>query len=318
MSKLRILWTSILPILVVLILSETLSFAAESIADTVDNAVSYIKKVQNSDGGWPLIPGAKSRVDITALAVRTLILADENYSQKQIKDGIAYLLTQQGKDGDWNNSPVDTALALVPIGSDIRLRADIRVRALKWLNKVQNKSGSWSYIAGKQGTLVATSKVVVCLEILRFDQSYTPFEKATNYLGNHANYDGGWAETLGQRSNTLITSWVLHAIASSYDIDEPLAWLKRAQNADYGFGMTRGQSSDPELTAYTIMALVAGEDPLHAERKAIRFLKKSQKTDGSWASDIPSELKTPQSNLQTTCYAIWAIYARKVHKVMAK
>ena len=317
MSRLRISWILILSIVVGLILSETPSFAAESISETIDKAVSYIKKAQNPDGGWPLIAGGKSRTDITALAIQSLILADEKLSQKQIRRGINYLLKNQGKEGDWNNSPVDTALALIPLTSDIRVSADVRLKALEWLEKTQNKGGSWSNIAGKRGSVVATSKVLVCLERLRFDGLYTPFKKATNWLANYKNYDGGWAEILGHPSNALVTSWALRALALSYDIDKPIGWLKRSQNSDYGFGMTQGQSSDPELTAYAIMALVAGEDPLHGDRKAIRHLKKSQKPDGSYASNIPSEFEKPKPNLQTTCYAIWAIYARKIHKTMA-
>lgn len=322
MSKLRektpILWILISSVVIGLILSETQSFAAESIADTIDNAISYIKKAQNPDGGWPLLYGGKSRIDITALAVQSLILADKKLSQKQIRSGLTYLLKNQGKEGGWNNSPAVTALVLIPISSDIHVSADARLKALEWLKKAQNKDGSWSNIAGKRGSVIATSKVLVCLERLRFDELYTPFKKAMDWLAKHRNYDGGWSEILGHSSNIMVTSWALNALSSSYDIDEPMAWLKRAQNSDYGFGMTQGQSSDPELTSYAIMALVAGEDPLYGDRKAIRYLKKSQKPDGSYASNIPSELNASESNLQTTCYAIWAIYARKIHKGLAK
>lgn len=323
MSKLRknfpISWLLILLIAACLVFSEMPSFAAKSIADTIDNAISYIQKGQNPDGGWPLIPGGKSQIDTTALAVQSLILADEEGSSKQIKSGIDYLLENQGKEGGWNNSPVDTALALIPLSEKRYVSADVRMKALKWLAEAQNGDGSWSNIAGKNGLIVATSKVLVGLIRLGFDELYTPFKGAMDWITDHRNYDGGWSETLGYSSNTLVTSWVLHALAFSYDIDEPMAWLKRAQNSDYGFGMTqRKQSSDPELTAYAIMALVAGEDPLYADRKAIRYLKKSQNPDGSYVSDIPSELDKPKSNLQTTCYAIWAIYARKIHKAMAQ
>jgi len=317
MLKLKRLSVLLLVIFCLLVF-QTSSFAAESIAETISSAIAYIKRTQNPDGGWPLIPGRKSQVHTTALALNALILADENGSQKQIDTGIDYLLKNQSKEGHWNKSSVDTALALVPLSSDISVSGDVRFKALQWLNEVQKESGSWSNIVSKRGTVVATSKVVVCLERLRFDEGYTPFRKATRWIANYRSYDGGWAEIVGHPSNTEVTAWALYALASSYDIDEPMAWFKRSQNSDYGFGMAQGRPSDAELTAYAIMALVAGEDPLHSYRKARRYLMKTQNRDGSFTSDLPEELDKPKPNLQTTCYAIWAIYAEKIHKGLAE
>jgi prenyltransferase beta subunit len=84
------------------------------------------------------------------------------------------------------------------------------------------------------------------------------------------------------------------------------------QNEDGGFGMSKGKPSDPEITAYTILTLVIGEDPLNADKVAIGYLRRVQQEDGSFVSATPIELEGPMANLQTTCFVLWAIYARKL------
>ena len=115
----------------------------------------------------------------------------------------------------------------------------------------------------------------------------------------------------GGKSDILVTSWVLQGLSLVYDIDTQLAWLKQVQNKDGGFGKRKHEPSDPEITAYAILALVAGGDPLNADKVAIGYLRSVQQEDGSFASATPIELKNPKANLQTTSFVLWAIYARK-------
>ena len=130
--------------------------------------------------------------------------------------------------------------------------------------------------------------------------------------------DGGWSLKRGSRSDVLVTSWVLQGLAPVYDIDAQIVWLKQMQNEDGGFGRTKGEKSDPEISAYAVMALAAGRDPLNSDRVTLGYLTTVQQEDGGFISDTPIELQEPVANLQTTCFALIAMYARKIEEDLEK
>ena len=136
--------------------------------------------------------------------------------------------------------------------------------------------------------------------------------EALNVCVSRVNYDGGWSMVYGERSDVLVTSWVLHGLSIAYDVGTQMVWLKQMQNDDGGFGRWKDAPSDPEITAYAVLALVIGEDPLNADQVALRYLREVQQEDGSFVSATPIELKEPTANLQTTCFVLWAIYAGKL------
>ena len=218
----------------------------------------------------------------------------------------------------------------------------LSIKALGWLRKkAQNADGSWSKTVGGVGNPVYIGVVLTGMKRVHLDTMYTPVPKGIKWLMDNRNSDGGWAIKKGESSNTLATAWAIQglsiaAIDYAYTIEESLNWLKQIQNDDGGFGMwnisrrdsenpigipseptksgTKGQKSDPELTAYAILALVAGKDTSTAGYRAVYYLRKVQQKDGSYVSATPIELKEPTANLQTTCFAIWAMVAETIKK----
>lgn len=299
--------------LLLLNLNATEVIAARSLFETTEIGASYLVQAQNPDGGWPLIAGGESDVEITALVMQALMFTGWGTGSSVIRRGVVYLIAQQKEDGSWNGNTVHTTfvlMALAQAGTD----AEARFKGLKWLKGVQNEDGSWGREIYQPGNPLYTGAILAGLRRLGFKQSFSPIPKATSWLEKRINVDGGWSLARGGRSNVLVTSWVLQGLSLVYDIDAQLAWLKQMQNKDGGFGIRKSEPSDPEITAYAILALVAGGDPLNTDKVAIGYLREIQQEDGSFVSATPIEIKTPKANLQTTSFVLWAIYARQAEE----
>ena len=307
------LW--ICSLLIALSLHTTVGRAAKSPYDTIERAASYIVEHQNDDGGWPVIPGEKSDVEVTAFAMQALMLKGWGSGSSVIRRGVSYLVKNQKSDGSWNGNAAHTIFASIALKRAEAVEYwEAQFNGLKWLEEAQKESGSWGREIRQPGNPLYTGAVLTGLGLLDFDRESELVTKAADWLASRINYDGGWSmeQGLRARSSVMVTSWVLQGLAIAYNIDEQLAWLKQMQNDDGGFGMWKGAPSDPEVTAYAILALVIGEDPLNADQVALRYLREVQQEDGSFVSATPIELKEPMANLQTTCFVLWAIYAEKL------
>ena len=302
-------------LLIALSLHTTTGMAAKSPYDTIEKAASYITKHQNDDGGWPLTPGGESDVEVTAFAMQALMLKGWGSGSSVIRRGVSYLIKHQKSDGSWNGNAAHTIFAAIALKQAEAVEYwQAQFNGLKWLEEAQRESGSWGREIRQPGNPLYTGAVLTGLGLLDFDRESELVTKAADWLASRINYDGGWSMEPGMRarSSVMVTSWVLQGLSIAYNIDEQLAWLKQMQNDDGGFGMWKGAPSDPEVTAYAVLALVIGEDPLNADQVALRYLMEVQQEDGSFVSATPIELKEPTANLQTTCFALWAIYAEKL------
>ena len=302
-------------LVIVLSLQTTAGMAAKSPYDTIEGAASYIVEHQNEDGGWPLIPGGESDVEVTAFAMQALMLKGWGSGSSVIRRGVSYLIKHQKSDGSWNGNAAHTIFAALALKRAEAVEYwQAQFNGLKWLGDTQRESGSWGREIRQPGNPLYTGAVLAGLGQLDFDRESELVTKAADWLAGRINYDGGWSmeQGLRSRSSVLVTSWVLQGLSIAYNIDEQLAWLKQMQNDDGGFGMWKGAASDPEVTAYAVLALVIGEDPLNADQVALRYLREVQQEDGSFVSGTPIELKEPTANLQTTCFVLWAIYAGKL------
>ena len=307
------LW--ICSLVIALSLHTTVGIAEKSPYDTIEGAASYIARHQNDDGGWPLMPDGESDVEVTAFAMQALMLKGWGSGSSVIRRGVSYLVKHQKSDGSWNGNTAHTIFAAIALKRAEAVEYwQAQFNGLKWLEETQKESGSWGREIRQPGNPLYTGAVLTGLGLLDFDRESELVTKAADWLASRINYDGGWSmeQGLRARSSVMVTSWVLQGLSIAYNIDEQLAWLKQMQNDDGGFGMWKGAPSDPEVTAYAILALVIGEDPLNADQVALRYLREVQQEDGSFVSATPIELKEPMANLQTTSFALWAIYAEKL------
>ena len=276
---------------------------------TIEGAKTYIVQHQNSDGGWPLVPGEDSNVESTAFAIWALIDAGWGTGSQVIRTGVQYLRNKQWDNGSWNNNTAHTTFALVALAT-AETDPEVRFRGLRWLKKAQNTSGGWGKKERSPDNILYTAAVLAGFRWLGFERNFEPISKGAEWLEKGINFDGGWALERGSRSDVFVTSWVIQGLEPVYDIDFQMAWLKQFQNDDGGFGRYKASPSDPEITAIAIMALAAGNDPLNTRRVAINYLTNVRQADGSFLSNTPMELTKPTSNLQSTCFVLIAIHAK--------
>ena len=276
---------------------------------TIEGAKTYIVQHQNSDGGWPLIPGEDSNVESTAFAIWALIDAGWGTGSQVIRTGVQYLRNKQWDNGSWNNNTAHTTFALVALAT-AETDPEVRFRGLRWLKKAQKASGGWGKKERSPDNILYTAAVLAGFRRLGFERNFEPISKGAEWLEKGINFDGGWALERGSRSDVFVTSWVIQGLEPVYDIDFQMAWLKQFQNDDGGFGRYKASPSDPEITAIAIMALAAGNDPLNTRRIAINYLTNVRQADGSFVSNTPIELMKPTSNLQSTCFVLIAIHAK--------
>ena len=302
-------------LVIVLSLHTTAGMAVKSPYDTIEQAASYIIKHQNDDGGWSLIPGEESDVEVTAIAMQALMLKGWGSGSSVIRQGVTYLIKHQKLDGSWNGNAAHTIFAIIALKrAEVVEYWQAQFNGLKWLEETQREGGSWGREIRQPGNPLYTAAVLAGLRQLDFDRESELVTKAADWLAGRINFDGGWSIEPGirSRSSVLVTSWVLQGLSIAYNTDEQFAWLKQMQNDDGGFGKWKDAPSDPEITAYAVLALVIGEDPLNADQVALRYLREVQQEDGSFVSATPIELQQPTANLQTTCFVLWAIYAGKL------
>ena len=298
----------------------TQAFAeAPPLYKTINDAKAFIVQHQNRDGGWPLVPEGESDVEITGLAIWALIDAGWGTGSQVIRRGVAYLRHAQHENGSWNDNTAHTIFAVIALAA-AETDADARFKALRWLRAAQNPVGSWGTKERTPSNILYTAAVIAGFKRLNFKferefdanaQDVPWLSKGCHWLSQRINFDGGWSLQPSPRSDVFVTAWVLQGLAPVYDIDAQIAWLKQMQNQDGGFGRYKGQPSDPGVTAAAIMALAAGADPLNTRRVAINYLITARQADGSYVSDTPIELSEPTANLQSTCFVLIAIHAKK-------
>jgi prenyltransferase beta subunit len=276
---------------------------------TIEGAKTYIVQHQNRDGGWPLVTGGESNVENTAFAIWALIDAGWGTGSQVIRMGVAYLRNTQADDGSWNNNTAHTVFALIALTA-AETDPEVRFKGLRWLKKVQNRSGSWGKMERSPDNVLYTAAVLAGFRRLGFKQSFEPVSKGADWLAKAINFDGGWAMQRGMQSDVFLTSWVIQGLEPVYDIDAQIAWLKQLQNKDGGFGRYKNSPSDAEITAIAVLALAAGNDPLNTRRVAIDYLTSIRQKDGSFVSNTPMELTEPTANLQSTCFVLIAIHAK--------
>lgn len=276
---------------------------------TIEGAKTYIVKHQNRDGGWPLIPGGDSNVENTAFSIWALIDAGWGTGSEVIRMGVAYLRKTQLDEGSWNNNTAHTVFALIAL-TTAETDSEVRFKGLRWLKKVQNRSGGWGKQERSPDNVLYTAAVLAGFRRLGFKQSFEPVSKGADWLAAAINHDGGWALQRGMQSDIFLTSWVIQGLEPVYDIDAQIAWLKQLQNRDGGFGRYKNSPSDAEITAIAVLALAAGNDPLNTRRVAIDYLTNVRQADGSFISNTPIELTEPTANLQSTCFVLIAIHAK--------
>jgi prenyltransferase beta subunit len=178
---------------------------------TIQQACSFLLKVQRNDGGFPSFVNEKSQVHLTAWALSVLHYADSLPNQVKEK-AIDFLKQTHNQEGGWNGGRSPEHLAMIVLCDGIGLcdiptlrSSEIVKTALNLVISYQNPNGSWRNDAHLThlglGVLVAFG----------YTLKDTKTKKALEWLARHQNKDGSWGftEKRHQRYNPWITATLL-------------------------------------------------------------------------------------------------------------
>ena len=237
------------------------------LADKVKPAAQWLVKHQNTDGGWAFsgLDDSTLPSDADDTAVGTLALirslrvstpADRDALDDSVRRGIAWLKTQQGRDGSWSTyQPGQGDVGCVSITAHA-------IEALLELGR--------SDVAGKP-------------------DMQREMNRGVAWLRRQINREGYWRD-LWLAKDTYGTAYAIVALvkAGLKDISEVqrgVEWLEHSQNADGGWGedmFGNPTESTVEQTAWSTYALLLAAPERRAAQNGIAFLLEHQREDGSW------------------------------------
>jgi squalene-hopene/tetraprenyl-beta-curcumene cyclase len=190
-------------------------------------------------------------------------------------------------------------------------------RAIDWVFSMQCKNGGWASFDKDNDEMVfqhvpfadhnamldpatvdITGRVLEMLAAYGYDKNHPAVKRAIQFLRKEQEPDGSWFGRWGV-NYIYGTALVLRGLeAVGMDNHEPCIqqaaeWLRMVQNPDGGWGESCGSYDDPNLhgvgpstpsqTAWAILGLLAvGDTRSDSVARAIAYLLRTQKHDGSW------------------------------------
>lgn len=241
-------------------------------AATPAEAVGYLERAQNRDGGFGAAPGQAS-VDLYSgwatlgLAAQGINPADAarprgrsalDYARARAR-GLARARTPE-EIGDLER----TILVAVAAGEDPRAFAGQDLVAA--LRARFDRDGSML----QQANLTAFG--ILALRAARVGRRAAPVAGAVRWLTRQQNRDGGFGfATRGMASDVDVTAAVVQALvaggAPRAAVRRATAFLRRQQNRDGGLPLLPGGPSNAQSTAWAIQAFVAARVPPGSVRR---------------------------------------------------
>ena len=258
-------WDTALSIIALTEVQAAVPHTAELI-DKVQSAAQWLVKYQNADGGWAFSGLADSTLpsdaDDTALGTLALIRSHAVGTRlprpydDAIHRGIAWLKTQQGRNGSWSTYQ--------PGQGDVGC-VSITAHAIEALL-------AFSTIEGADRSAIDSE-----------------MQRGIHWLRRQIHRDGYWRDLWLAKDTygtaCAITALVKVGLTNVAEIHRGVEWLERSQNADGGWGedmFGNPTESTVEQTAWSTYALLQVDPENRAAHNGIKFLREHQQEDGSW------------------------------------
>jgi energy-coupling factor transport system substrate-specific component len=241
-----------------------------------ERAERYLLRAQNADGGFGAAPGQSSSPLYSGWTGLGLAAAGDNprdVARGRGRSLAAYV--RRGVRGLRDIGEIErTVLVLRASGLDPR-----RVGGRDLVAAIERRRRPDGSIAG---FVSYTAFGVLALRSAR-----EPAGKATvRWLLGSQNRDGGFGVARSSASDSDMTGAVLQALATVGRAESGVArraveYLRANQGSDGGFAQMSGRSSNAQSTAYAVQGLVAVRAARGAVSRALRYLVRLQRRDGS-------------------------------------
>lgn len=250
----------------------------------IAKAISWLKSVQQQDGGWKSWEIRESCVEPTAWALITLRLCDESLDSKCFKKGIGFLIKATNVTeehcywGAYEGADPRVYPTLLAIWALSGIRDDLSAKGAKWLKASRNSDGGWGFRPNDEISNIAMTAMAVYV-LLTTKQLFMGemLEKTLGWIRSHLRNDGTWP--------AAIEDWI-----SCLDPD----------TKDKIPAQTKHFS-----TAWALMALIKANVPISDPKlsNSLAVLAKMQEENGSWifSRDDPKEYSWCVAN------AMWAL-----------
>lgn len=273
-------------------------------ASPAGKAVSYLKRVQNRDGGFAATRGGSSSQLFTGWAALGLAAARANPRDVSRERGrsVATYLRRGGAPRDVGELE-RTILVLRASGLPTRRFRDRDLVAD--LVRRQRSDGSW------RSNVSHTAFGILALRAAGERAFSTRVVRAAAWLARSQNGDGGFGFVPSATSDVDDTGAALQAFAAAgrdgSGAKRAVGYLRRRQNRDGGFGQSEGRDSNSQSTAWAVQGLVAaGLSPRTIGADPIRYLTRLQRRDGHIAYSRASD----QTPVWVTAQALIALRHR--------
>jgi prenyltransferase beta subunit len=272
--------------------------AAAGAATSAERAERWLVRAQNADGGFGAAPGQASSQLYSGWSGLGLAAAGNNPRDLRRRGGrtlASYLERNAGSIGDIGEVE-RTVLLLEAAGlSPRRFGGRDLIAAIRSRRRADGSiAGFVSYTA---------------FGVLALRAAGVPAGDSTvAWLVSAQNEDGGFGLTPSAASDSDMTGAALQALAAvgrqrGRTARRAIDWLRANQNDDGGFGQFRGRSSNAQSTSYAIQGLVAVGAGRATLSRALGYLRRLQREDGSVAYSSSSS----QTPVWVTAQALMAL-----------